>query len=173
MQGLPGPRGLLSSQFAGNWNCCILLYIAMQAYKKCSVCLGPSKVMGKIFCHMCMKHTSQVTLGVQARGHFDALWCNLHLYLNLFCVNIIFFNFLVLNIFCGVNFFLGPAVSWSCGFCRPVAMREIDSHITMLQESLCQWFLSKVRPCHRGPCLAHVPMIKLTISSAIMMNNFI
>ena len=31
-----------------------------QAYRKCSVCLGPSKVMGTIFCHMCMKHTSQV-----------------------------------------------------------------------------------------------------------------
>ena len=116
------------------WQCTV-----EQAYKKCSVCLGPSKVMGKIFCHMCMmKHTSQVhtwrevpmTRWVQARGHFDALWCNLHLYLNLFCVNIIFFNFLLLNIFCGVNFFLGPAVPWSCGFCRPAVPGGFTRHMT-------------------------------------------
>ena len=126
----PGPRGLLSSQIAGikfHWNCCILLYIAMQAYKKYSVCLGPSKVMGKIFCHMCMmKHTSQVhtwrevpmydSLGsgqgafwrslVQSAPIFEPFLCKYY-----------FFNFLLLNIFCGVNFFsgtcaCGPMVLW-------------------------------------------------------------
>ena len=96
-----------------------------QAYKKCSVCLGPSKVMGKIFCQICAwsTHHKHIAWSPYERGsgqgHFDALWCNLHLYLNLFCVNIIIFCFLVLNIFCGVNFFLGPAVPRSCGFCRP------------------------------------------------------
>ena len=100
--------------------------VATQAYKKCSVCLGPSKVMGKIFCQICAwsTHHKHITWSPYERGsgqgHFDALWCNLHLYLKLFCVNIIIFYFLVLNIFCRVNFFLGPAVPWSCGFCRPV-----------------------------------------------------
>ena len=83
---------------------------------------GTIKSNGQNFLsNMCTKHTSQahsVMSGVQAKDIFDALWCNLHLYLNLFCVNIIIFYFLVLNIFCGVNFFLGPAVPWSCGFCR-------------------------------------------------------
>ena len=100
---------------------------AYQAYKKCSVFLGPSKVMGKIFCHMCMKHTSQVhsievpMSGVQARGHF---WCSLVQSAPIFepfLCKYYFFKFLVLNIFCGVNFFLGPVVPWSCGFCRPDA----------------------------------------------------
>ena len=69
--------------------------------------------------------------------------------------------------------FAGIKFHWNCCILLYIAMREIDSHIAMLQESLCQWFLSKVRPCHRVPCLAHVPMIKSTISSAIRMNNFI
>ena len=107
------------------------LNICEQAYKKCSVCLGPSKVMGKIFCQICAwsTHHKHIAWSPYERGsgqgHFDALWCNLHLYLNLFCVNIIIFYFLVLNIFWGVNFFLGLAVPWSCGFCRPVC--EFDS----------------------------------------------
>ena len=97
-----------------------LEYTSHQAYKKCSVCLGPSKVMGKIFCHMCMKHTSQVhsvksLSGVQARGHFDALWCNLHLCLNLFCVNIIFFSFQFWTFSAGSIFFF-----WDLRFHGPV-----------------------------------------------------
>ena len=93
--------------------------------QKCSVCLGPSTVMGKIFCQICARSTHHKHIAWSpyergsGQGHFNALWCNLHLYLNLFCVNIIIFYFLVLNIFCGVNFFLGPVVPWSCGFCRP------------------------------------------------------
>ena len=76
---------------------CQPLPLPCQAYKKCSVCLGPSKVMGKIFCQICARRTHHKHIAWSpykrgsGQGHFDALWCNLHLYLNLFCVNIIFF----------------------------------------------------------------------------------
>ena len=151
MQGQARARGLLSSQIAGikfHWNCCILLYIAMQAYKKCSVCLGPSKVMGKIFCHMCMmKHTSQVhtwrevpmTRWVQARGHFDALWCNLQLYLNLFCVNIIFL------IFYFWTFSVGSIFFWDLGSHGPVDF-----------VGLSQWEkLILISRCYKNHCVSN------------------
>ena len=100
-----------------------IIHIQRQACKKCSACLGPSKVMGKIFCQICTRSTHHKHIAWSpyeqgsGQGHFDALWCNLHLYLNLFCVNNINFYFLVLNIFCGVTFFFsgtgGPTVLWT------------------------------------------------------------
>ena len=71
---------------------------------------GTIKVMGKIFCQICARSTHHKHIPWSpyergsGQGHFDALWCNLHLYLNIFCVNIIIFYFLVMNIFCGVHF---------------------------------------------------------------------
>ena len=103
-----------------------------QAYRKCSVCLGPSKVMGKIFCHMCMKHTSQVhsVKSLWAGFRPGAFWHSLVQSAPIFepfLCKYYFFNFLVLNIFCRVNFFLGPAVPWSCGFCRPASSSKINN----------------------------------------------
>ena len=90
---------------------------------------GTIKSNGQHFLsNMCTKHTSQAhsvmsSWAGSGHGYFDALWCNLHLYLNLFCVNIIIFYFLVLNIFCGSFFFWdrrshGPVdfVGLGCGF---------------------------------------------------------
>ena len=82
--------------------------------------------MGKIFCQICARstHPKHIAWSPYERGsgqgHYDALWCNLHLYLNLFLCKyyyLLFFNFWTFS--AGSIFFLGPAVTWSCGFCRP------------------------------------------------------
>ena len=86
---------------------------------------GTIKSNGQNFLsNMCMKHTLQAhsVKSLWAGFRPRAFWRSLVQSapnMNLFCVNIITFYFLVLNIFCGVNFFLGTAVPRSCGFCRP------------------------------------------------------
>ena len=130
MQGQgPGVYFRLSSQesnFTEMWNCYFTVYRNAGLQKMFSLS-GTIKSNGQNF--LSYVHEAHITTPqvgyiiawspydsrVSGRGHFDALWCNLHLYLNLFCVNIIFLNFLVLNIFCGVKFFsgtCGPMVLW-------------------------------------------------------------
>ena len=67
--------------------------------------------MGKIFCQICARSTHHKHISWSpyergsGQGHFDALWCNLHLYLNLFCVNIIIFYFFSFEHFLWGQFF--------------------------------------------------------------------
>ena len=92
-----------------------------QAYKKCSVCLGPSKVMGKIFCHMCMKHTSQVHsvkslwAGFRPGGILTLSGAICTYIWTFFCVNIYFLKFFSFEHFLRGQFYsgtCGPMVLW-------------------------------------------------------------
>ena len=127
---------------------------------------GTIKRMGKIFCHMCMKHTSQVhsVKSLWAGFRPGAFWRSLVQSAPIFepfLCKYYFFNFLVLNIFCGVNFFLGPAVPWSCGLSCFVGLdhiyvnnHKIDKKKGMIkvlilnffnQQTLqCQWMLANI-----------------------------
>ena len=87
---------------------------------------GTIKSNGQNFLsNMCTKYTSQAhsVKSLWAGFRPRAFWRSLAQSAPIFepLCKYYYFYFLVLNIFCWVNFFSGTGGPWSCGFCRPVS----------------------------------------------------
>ena len=140
----------LSFQFNILLKCHILILyrkwpfqIYLQAYKKCSVCLGPSKVMGKIFCQICARSTHHKHISVKSlwaefrpRAFWGSLVQSAPIFEPFLCK---YYYFLVFSFehFLWSQFLGGPAVPRSCGFCRPVYLLESKScHLKLLASDL-------------------------------------
>ena len=125
------------------------VYSNKQAYKKCSVCLGPSKVMGKTSCQICARSTHHKHIAWSpyergsGQGHFDTLVQSAPIFEPFLCK---YYYFLVLNIFCGVNFFSGTGGPRSCGFCRPANKRPGRSEIILGGRLIVSIFVARINP---------------------------
>ena len=111
-----------------------LLCVVTSGLQKMFSLSGTIKSNGQNFLsNMCMKHTPQahsvksLWAGFRPRAFWRSLVQSAPIFEPFLC-KYYYFLFLVLNILCGVNFFLGPAVPRSCGFCRPELHWHLSFH---------------------------------------------